>query len=138
MLACWLSLITSRSHHVYLSRGFANFLFLAHFIFCFVFVYFLFYFILFYSLFFLLLLPPSHFLFTLLDRVLQSEAFRSDSLHVSGVCVMCAFLCVYVCVRACVSVMYCHTFFIMCESAKRESVREGWGSCLAASFPELF
>jgi hypothetical protein len=50
---------------------------------------------------------------------MPGEAFIREAVKVY-VCVMCAFLCVYVCVRACVSVMYCHTFFIMCERAERE------------------
>jgi hypothetical protein len=65
----------------------------------------------------------SYFLFTLLDRVLQVRCSGRTAymfLAEGYVCVICAFLCVYVCVCVCVSVMYCHTFFIMCERAERE------------------
>ena len=52
------------------------------------------------------------------------------------VCVMSTSMGLYVCVCVCLSVMYCHTFFIMCERAEREGEREGWGSCLASTtFP---
>ena len=97
---------------------------------------------LFYSLFFILLLPVFLFLIYPAGPSTASEAFRSDSLHVSGrrfmfvSCVhFCACMCVCacVCVRVCVCYVLSHFLYYVWESRARESVR-GVGELLSCLF----
>ena len=125
--ACWLPLISSRSHHVYISCGF-NPIFCSWYFYFFIFLFFIFlnYFS-FLTRIFISYLP------CWLEYCKWGVPVRR--LYVFGggfMSVSCMHPCACVCVCVCVSVMYCHTFIIMCVWE-----RVG-GGLLSYLIPELF
>ena len=102
------------------------FFFVLFIVYCLLFISFLF---LFYSLFFILLVPVFCFFYPAGPST-ASEAFRSDSLHVSGrrfMSVPCVHFCAYMCVCACVCLLCTVTLSLLCVREPRERENERGG-----------